>query len=76
MMAASVCAQPGCPDLVPPGGGVRGYCAQHSNEAVIEAIERLTESVEAQAQHVAQLDLKVASIENVLRATAQQRRRP
>lgn len=71
-MASAVCAQPGCPELIPPGGGVRGYCDRHSSEAVIEAIDRLTQVLEAQVTHIARIDSNIASIENIARVTAQQ----
>jgi ABC-type transporter Mla subunit MlaD len=61
--------------MLPPGGGVRGYCAEHSNEAVIEAVERLNKAIEVQAAHLARIDSNIGSIENVTRVTAQQRRR-
>jgi hypothetical protein len=67
-MASSICAQPGCPELLPPGGGVRGYCERHSNLAVVEAIEHLTAAVETQGVNFIGLDSILRSIEDTLRA--------
>lgn len=72
-MASTVCAQPDCPSIVGPGGGVRGYCPEHANEPLIEAIEALTQAAQTQSEHVARIDLNISSLEDVVRTVARQR---
>lgn len=65
------CAKAGCPRDLEPGGGVRGYCAEHAPEAVIEALERVQQALEAQAAHIARMDLTLGALEDIARVVAQ-----
>jgi hypothetical protein len=69
-MASSVCAQPGCPTILPPGGGVRGYCERHAPEAIVEALEQMRTVLEVQGQHIARMELSIGAIEDCVKALA------
>lgn len=66
-MSSTICAQPGCPNEVSSDGGVRGYCDSHSNIAVVEAIEQLTQTVGVHGAHLARISASVAAIEDIAR---------
>jgi hypothetical protein len=50
------CAKEGCPTILPPGGGVRGYCVEHAPEAVIQALEHVEQSLRALSRDIADMD--------------------